>query len=239
MKFNRFTVALACCLILGVGGTTTVQASIVNVGDTISFSSPSYRIGNGGEFKVNRISPNAQTNLFRTFCVELSEQIGFNTNYKVGGITTGTVASNRALTKATAALYLGFRGATGNILGQTYSYGGGALQGTDGRSLQLAIWKTMGWDVANGFSGAWGSSLNTEYNNDTKAKAWVTAATAVVFPSGGDAFGWVRVINVVGTNGSGNFQDQLTLIPEPGSFLIWSLVGIGLISVVRSSRRRG
>lgn len=234
MKMKKLILATACSLLIVALGTINVQASIVNVGDTISFSSPSYRTGNGGEFEVNRISPNAQSNLFRTFCVELTETIGFGTHYKVGGISTATVLSGKSLTTATAALYVGFRSNTGTILGQSYSYAGGTQQGIDGRALQLAIWHTMGWAAGN----LWGTILDNEYNSNSKAQALVAAASVFNFGGGADSFGNVRIMNVVGADGTGNFQDQLTLVPEPGSFLIWSLVGMGLVFVVGSGRRR-
>lgn len=234
VKTKLFLVALAA--IVALSASPTLTASVVNLGDTISFSSPSYRIGNGGEFRVNRISPNAQNNIFRTFCVELSETINFGTHYKVGGITTKTVASNKNLSTATAALYRDFRFGSGTVLGQSYNYAGGTQQGLDGRALQLALWHTMGW------ASSWGTALNNEYLANAKAQAWVLAANSVSFTSSGDAFGWVRIVNVREYNASGdqvdengqryyNRQDQLTIIPEPGSLLVWgvlALTGTGL-----------
>ncbi len=240
-KVKLLMVALATVMTLSAN--LNLSASVVNVGDTISFSSPSYRIGNGGEFRVNRISPNAQNNIFRTFCVELTETINFGTHYTVGGITTATVMSNKALSTGAAALYLGFRQATGTILGQSYDLGGGAQQGADGRSLQLALWHTMGW------SSSWGSSLQTEYNGDTKAQNWVAAANVFSFAFSSDAFGYVRVMNVREYNVNGdqtdangqryyNRQDQLTIIPEPGSLLVWGALSLSVSGLALGRRRR-
>ncbi len=207
--------------------------------------------GNGGEFKVSvDYSPTNgtfQADAFRTFCVEISEHIAFGATYRVMSLTTATT-TGKNLTVQAAALYRAFWdgiGTTGttSILGQdyrrTFNPSGTATSNyqADARSLQLAIWKTMGWDTtALWTSGGYGS----EYNNNAKARNWVAEANRVaagVGPDSEDFFG-VRIMNLTGRTGTGHYQDQLVVIPEPRSLAIWGLaiVGIGVVICLRLRR---
>lgn len=209
--------------------------------------------GNGGEFKVSvNYDPAHGTTFvadaFRTFCVELSESIAFGGTYKVMSITTATT-SRMNLTVQAAALYRAFWdgiGTTGttSLLGQEYrrtyrpngTYSSDYQQ--DARSLQLAIWKAMGWDRTTFWtSGGYG----TEYNRNAKAKSLVDAANLVAAGEGPDSdFFGVRIMNLTGRTGTGHYQDQLVVIPEPRSLAIWGLtiVGIGSAIYLRLRRRQ-
>lgn len=200
--------------------------------------------GNGGEFKLaidqNYNGTFAADINTRTFCVEITENISFGTAYKVAGITTGTVLSGKALTLETAALFKAFYSGIGTtvastILGVNYRRSADendANYNADARSLQLAIWHTMGWHTT------WSSSYANEYAADTKAQAFVAAATTYAGNNFDAGFYGVRVLNLTNSSGSQNFQDQLTVIPEPGSIAIWGLLTLGVAGISNKRRRK-
>ena len=234
--FQLLSVALMTSVLL----VSSADASLI--GAHVRFSDGPGN-GNGGEFNMAiDYSPSgpfvADANT-RTFCVELTEHISFGTTYKVGNLSFATVLSNKALTTKTAALFKAFAAGIGTntvstILGVSYDRANATNNNADARSLQLAIWKTMGWDTET----IWGTGYGAEYAANTKAQSFVTAATNYANNNfTGDFYG-VRVINLVGTNGTGNFQDQLTIVPEPGSIAIWGLMSLGVAGICNKRRRK-
>jgi|GEM_PF-985088 len=239
MRLNKVLLALACCSLATAMFATQAQASIfLGVGDLIQVADTPGRLGNGGEFQLKK-GPTFTT-IHRTFCAELTETINLGQTYKVGGLTLGTVMSGKSLTLGAARLFRSFYDAslatpaavligTGNGTNNLYRFNGtDAERAADGRAMQLALWNMMGFSIAAQ------DNYNTSntFNMAIKAKAdnWIAYATAF---SGSNAnFFGVRIVNIVGTNGTGNFQDQLTVIPEPGSLLIWSLVGLGFATMI-------
>ncbi len=213
-----------------------VRADLLQVGDTIRFNDgPGFGgpVG-GGEFQVDKkVGSSWSNDIFRTFCVELTEHISFNTAYKVGGISTKTVATNMSLTKEVAVLYSEFMSKSTNFFGSgvTYDYTNPTQHDKDATSLQEAIWSLMGWSTGN-YSGF-------NFVLDAKALQFIAAAQNFVAnnsAAANDAFAHVRILNVVDANGN-NKQDQLYMVPEPTSLLVWSVIGL-VVATTSVSRRR-
>jgi hypothetical protein len=208
--------------------------------------------GNGGEFKlaidyVDTGGFAADVNT-RTFCVELSEFINFGTVYTVGSISTATKLSNKSLTMKTAALFKAFYAGIGTtttsaILGVDYrrsSNESDTNYNRDARSLQLAIWKTMGWDseaiwVSGGYKAEYDAIGGSGIGD--KARDFVAAATTFVSSYADPNFYGVRILNLTNSSGTANYQDQLTVVPEPGSIAIWGLLSMGLAGIGVARRR--
>jgi Thioester domain len=239
-------------------------ASIIHVGDYLRmYDGPGS--GNGGEFKVRSNPTDLGSNAnwlaspvdFHTFCVEINETMSFGTTYRVGGIGLKTVATGRSLKRGVAWLYEQFwqqnnRGllstGTTTIGGQSYALSGSSRE-DDARSLQLAVWRLMG-EVNSSYSGQSGSTAVK-----AKATALVNAAVAQFTSYIGGAYAdvaasetSVRVMNLrryasdgdqTDSNGNRyfNVQDQLVMIPEPGSIAVWGLLALCGLGI-RSNRRR-
>lgn len=195
-------------------------------------------LGNGGEFIVQKKNPdNSFSNVFNTFCVELAETITFNTQYKVSDISRKTVATNKPLTVATAWLFSkfieGFNAGLDFVIGaQPYSLSNTAQRDRDARSLQLAIWSTMGWDISGQANYNNSNATNTAIKN--KADYWITLASGQSDPDGN--YFNVGIMNLVEKNGNGNRQDQLVIVPEASTIAVWSV--LSLLGVGAAYRKR-
>lgn len=241
MCIKRKVLAALVAVIAGHLAASSTLASIVapKVGALIKlYDGPGN--GNGGEFKVNVKNPGASgftNDSFRTFCVEISEHISFGTTYKVKSITNKTDQSGKTLTARTAALFQGFidgLGSTGvtKILGIDYRRNSVSHQNADGRSLQLAIWKSMGWDS----EAIWTTGgYKNEFQNNSKANLWYNA----ILPPDSSSYSRVGIMNLSDSNGNGNYQDQLVIVPEPFSIVIWGLVALGSMGSLCFRRRVG
>ncbi len=229
--------SLAVIAFLAVVALTATQANASLLNALVKFQDGP-GTGNGGEFKVF-VQPNNSTAAFHTFCVELSESIGFGTTYKINNLSMATVASNMQLTTDTAWLFRNWWNGSnaglansGSFLIGTETYDLGSNRHADARSLQLAIWHTMGWAS----QAIWTTGgYDTEYAGNAKAQSWVAQAALVQGFSNAD-FG-VRIMNLSDPNGNGNFQDQLVVIPEPGSILIWTVAVAGIGGMLPRRRR--
>lgn len=230
--------SLAIIAFLAVVALTAPQANASLLNALVKFGDGPGS-GNGGEFKVF-VQPNNATAAFHTFCVELSETIAFGTTYKIKGLSQTTTLSGKSLTTDTAWLFrswwLGSNKGLAtvgsfNIGTQSYALSG-ATRSSDARALQLAIWHTMGWaSEAIWTTGGYAA----EYAGNAKAQSWVAQASIIQgFTSSN--FG-VNVMNLSRPDGTGNFQDQLVVIPEPGSILIWTIAVAGIGSVLPRRRR--
>jgi hypothetical protein len=202
----------------------------------------------GGAFTASSASVLNTGDSFLTFCLEYSEHISLGTSYFVD-INTSAVkggysslghtpvidpdgsATEDPLSKATAWLYTQFRTNTSalNRVSDSFIY-----DKSHANSMQLAIWKLEGELGAD-------SSAVSAYNNDQRAKDWVS--TAISSSAAWSGIGNVRVMNLYSsyTNGdfSGHMQDQLYLmpVPEPETYAMM-LAGLGLIGFVANRRRR-
>ena len=239
-------VAVACALLSSVA-----LAAPLNLTDgdkiTLNWGYGTPNPFGGGAFTASSASVLNTGDSFLTFCVEYPEHISLNTAYfvdvntgavaggfSVGGTYLGDVAGTASfdpLSKATAWLYTQFRTNTSalNRVSDSFVY-----DQSHGNSMQLAIWKLEGELGAD-------SSAVTAYNNDQRAKDWVS--TAITSSATWSDIGNVRVMNLYSsyTNGvfSGHRQDQLYLmpVPEPETYAMM-LAGLGLIGFVANRRRR-
>jgi hypothetical protein len=216
--------ALSLVMVASVLTQSATEASMIKVGDTIRFFDREGSTG-GGEFGVARL-PNQNTELFRTFCLERNEYIDFNqAGFRVDSITNFADAggvgggSPDYLDPRTAWLYYHFR--MGSLTG--YDYGAGRV--TSANNLQNAIWRLE--DEITGQAG----------------NPFIIAANAASTEALAFAASRVRVMNISWATTRGGYvagqraQSMLTLIPEPGSMLVWAVLGLAGAGMTNRRRR--
>jgi hypothetical protein len=202
--------ALAAIVLLFVAATGTQLRAGIMIGDQIKLSDG---VGfPGGIFDLDILNRPVEPN-FQTFCVELTETIDFTHTFIVNNISTTTVADGKNLTSYAAWLYDRFR------RGTLASFN--SLSDTDVNTLQLAIWKAIGYvqaDVVLHIGPGW---YNT-YNTVLGTKSWAANFNTDVVNNAWSGIGSVRIVNLK-TQTNVNAQDQLAIIPEPYSALVWTL----------------
>jgi len=187
----------------------------------------------GGRFGVTDGGSPAgkEVSAFATFCVELTERIANNGVYTVTGISDTTVLGGRTLTSYAAWLYTEFR--QGTLNGFDYSTMVNAQTTNDANALQYALWREMGYDntdVNNTLPGTPAASYEALYT----AKTWATDFANDASWSG---IGNVRIINLKTQDGK-HAQDQLVLVPEASTIVVWSALSlIGFVAVYRRVRK--
>jgi hypothetical protein len=206
----RAKAAMAVLFVVAAAASSQSRAGIM-IGDQIKLSD-----GVGfpaGIFEIDILNRPVEPN-FKTFCVELTETIDFTHTFIVNNISTTTVADGKSLTSYAAWLYDRFR------RGTLASFN--PLSDTDVNTLQLAIWKAIGYvqaDVALHIGPGW---YNT-YNTVLGTKPWAANFNTDVVNNAWSGIGSVRVVNLKTTLNT-NAQDQLAIIPEPYSALVWTLL---------------
>ncbi len=198
----------------------------VMIGDQIKFYD---NVGfPGGIFNIdvlnNPVAPN-----FKTFCVELTENVDFTTTYVVDNIGTTSVLGGKSLTPYTAWLYDRF------LHGTLASFN--AASEIDVNTLQLAIWESIGYDQTD-VSTHVGPNWYNGYNAVLQNKPWSTNYTYDVTHALWSGLGDVRIMNLKTLAGV-NAQDQLTTVPEPFSIAVWSLaiVCVGAVWKLKEAAR--
>jgi hypothetical protein len=206
----------------------------VAVGDTIYFDDGPGS-GSGGEFEIYSNPARTDTyHLFNTFCLEIYEYMNYTDAFHVGDITTVAKAGGYGadpnlggdpLDPMTAYLYQNFY--YGTLTGYNYTGSENTVFNSRqdaGTALQVAIW-----------------TIEQEYINAPLSQAAVDASTnyyvqlawnAVNVEGTWTGLGDVRVINLTG---SLNKQDQLTVVPEPATMLLF---GTGLIGLAGLGRKK-
>ena len=195
----------------------------LKVGDIISLSDGPGTT-NGGEFKVNLVSPTSASDIFRTFCLEKNEYFSWNQQLTVDGISDYATGggggafvdadgiSKDFLRDETKYLYYHFyvKDLTG------YHYG----DDQSANELQMAIWyleEELGTYTDFTFNPAFNKFTQLAFNQ-------VSAGNKIGIDK-------VKVLNL--TKPGGNAQDQLTVVPEPGALLSLGIVLLGLGGITR------
>ena len=200
------------CLLLGA---RQAYADPVAVGDVLHVLGSDGNIW-GGAFDVDNTS-NGPGIDFKTFCVQLREDIDYDNLFLVGAISdfADDDGGPNPLSLETAWIFS--------------SYRHGALSAFTSDEIQSALWALEGdWTLADAMSLFGPSVIGDPASLIALAEANVNA-------------GWVndgvRVINLFTLDGQ-KAQDQLTLseVPEPGTLL---LVGGGVAALIRRRRRVG
>ena len=179
---------------------------------------------NGGEFKVNLVSPTKSSDIFRTFCLEANEYfswdqhltiMGINDFATAGGVSGGGDQNKDYLDDKTRYLYYHFY--MGDLVGYDFSGPDGRAKSAD--KLQKAIWMLegeMAMDASNYF---------VYMVNSLSGDNWRAGLNSV------------KVLNLFKADGS-KAQDQLTMVPEPGTLLSLGIVLLGLGGVTRRKFKR-
>ncbi len=209
--------ALALSIIVALVAATQLSAAL-QVGTQVRLDTNAHPGGIGGQFGAEDPGTNApgfEFNDFITFCCELGQFISDDVVYTVSAIatqnTTGYTLGGQA-----AYLYTQFR--EGTLANFDYS------STNDANGLQYGIWLGMGYTPGVGPLTGTAASYSAYWN----PTSWLAGFTSW----GANNIGNVRVMQF------GNNQDQLVLVPEPGSIMIWSLMGAGVAGAFYSRRRK-
>lgn len=204
---------VAVLLGTGVG---EVRADPVSVGDMIVLrDGPGGN--NGGEFFADILGVGGQID-FITFCLQRNEYFTPGQPMYVGGISDHTVQGNNQISAQTAYLYTQFR----NGALSRYDTSSTSAHIASATALQLAFWFLEGEVTSVGTN-----DLANHFITDARNSGWT-------------GIGQVRVLNLFGTRDadgtfSGDRQDQLTLVPEPGTL---ALLLVGGAMALAGKRRR-
>jgi PEP-CTERM motif len=208
---------------------------------TIYFNDGPGQFG-GGEFEVySDISETDTYHLFNTFCVEADEYIDFayGVAFHVAGISEYAVAGGKGgggilgdpLDFMTAYLYHNFY--WGTLSGYNYTFG--SERDAEATKLQQAIWiieQELDWDLDGNYAEQVTAADVALIDNNYLSLAWEAV--------NGDDPTWTGLgdVRVVNLTGSGNMQDQLTIVPavpEPATMLLF---GTGLIGLAGLGRKK-
>jgi hypothetical protein len=214
------TLAATAVVILAFAANSSRLCAGVMIGDQLKFGDG---VGNpGGIFHVTDLTRPLDPQ-FDTFCIELTEEVDFTNVFTVGNISFTTVMGGKTLTPYTSWLYYRFRKGTLASFNPNNA--------NDANALQLALWKSIGYtqaDITSHVGPAW----YLTYNNLLGTKPWQNDYNNDSVKAG---VGSVRVINLLNFRHR-NAQDQLILVPEPLTAVVWS-VTIGCIGIVWAIKR--
>ncbi|MFO0911791.1 MAG: PEP-CTERM sorting domain-containing protein [Pirellulales bacterium] len=218
----------------------------VKQGDLIKLSDGDGDHG-GGAFNVD-VKPYGTplASEFQTFCVEngVNQFVSFNTEYRVDKIddrasTADANTGRGVLTSVAAWVYSAFRDGSLNKQVKDQSNNDVTANATQvANALQNLVWGQLKYYTTGAASPpsmtVVENNLLTSWIGNTNVNA--TSGFGGQYVSSGFAgLGNVRIMQLVDSNG-GTAQDQLTLIPEPASIAVWSMLGLGLLGAWRRRR---
>lgn len=250
MRIGKFVPMTACLGMMIIVSVSSIASASVQTGDIVSMArgpgSP------GGIFYMLDSDDNKVTD---TFCVQIEEYIRFDHDYKVADVSKVTLGNgSRELTDFAAWLFDRYQNGLSGVgpalanfdFSNVYGQLNMAAAKKQANELQLAIWSAMTYTDGEigGVSGGWYDAY------DGKLAGWEDDFEADVAANLWSGTGDVWVVNLVGKDGSGqytvNAQDQLvripssdpgSIVPEPVSLAVWSVVGImGACLIARRQR---
>jgi len=209
--------------LLVISFSAKANADPISIGDFIWIWDREGKLG-GGEFGVSLTSSD-KDELFRTFCLEMTESLAFGIKFKVDSITNraihgGVGPAGDPISPETAYLYTMFRQKSLS----NYDYTPNSL----GREASANSFTRAIWYLEDEMAYPWA---------DPQAVKWIEEAKK----SGWTGIEGVRVLNLVWAVDHGSHkigdraQDLLVLVPEPGTLM---LLGAGLLGLGFLVRRK-
>jgi hypothetical protein len=181
---------------------------------------------NGGEFIIKENG----TVIHNTFCLEKNETFSFGQSLTIKGISDfaeagGGGAMNGRDYLSDETRYLYYHYFIGDL--QNYDYSDSVLRVQDANALQLAIW----YLEEELFEFTATANFDPYYNEYTRL------AHEQIIAGNTAGIDRVKVLNLTKNGGAGS-QDQLTVVPEPGTLLSLGIFLLGLGGVTRRRFKR-
>jgi hypothetical protein len=231
-----------------IAGLIAVSLTSTALGQTVIFGDAPGENG-GGEFRarITGVTPIFTAPLagsvggsggsqFMTFCLELSEFVGFGPTYSysigtaaVGGGLGG--GSPDPISQQTANLYRLF--ATGTLAGYDYSTGSGSTRGNSANALQALFWTLENEVTYNPANGEFRRTDNSGLVGTLTAAEQALYTSWLSLPFSSTADYGVRAINPM--DGTTRAQSMLILIPLPPAAWagVGTLAGLALFGAIR------
>ena len=193
---------------------TSVWAYPFEVGDVITLHNGPGTT-NGGEFIIKENG----TVIHNTFCLEKQETFSYGQELTIESISDYATAGGGGATAgmdyiSVQTRYLYYHFFIGDL--QYYDYNNAVLREQDANELQRAIWMLEG-------------EISVAGNYFIDLVEQVKSEPTSNWTAGIDR---VKVLNLIKSDGS-NAQDQLTVVPEPGTLLSLGVVLLGLGGITR------
>jgi hypothetical protein len=245
MKKKFAIMVVAVFLALGMYTPACFGYSVA-VGDWITYGNSYGNLTGEMAVSVGSSSSGPFNYVYNTFCLEVSENMNWNTPYYVNDISDsairggtdgdgGATPGRDPLSIGTAYLYYNFYAGTL----ANYNYVDPTNRTTSADALQIAIWYLE--NEIDSFSTGWHYYGNNWYNVSTTVHNLVDTFLADAASSGWNDIGTVRAVNIVSydyfghcTNKQSSLIAEVVVTPEP---LTVSLLGLGILALGVMRRR--